>query len=303
MSALCQKRTRALPHRSSKLFRRGGRAACLLHHVKLHLNDAALDHSQIFRRRLRQVDYAPANVRPSVIDADHDRAAVGDVRYAQASAKWQRRMRGCHRMRVESFPASRPLVLVIEARHAIGRFGFRGGMCIHHCRCRRVGFSRDRHFSHDGVTGDVTGRCSAKIQRCLPGRCWNRRRRSELRFVLDERRGSTGRKRSEDRNDRSERHIRRRVSLRSARDHGCETITTDCAPAADRHAPPPNTQNPTADRGRTGAAIGQGGTLITDLLGVWPLCYTRENWKQTRWSGHGSAERTHTLDNLDRPDT
>src|SRR5262249_55498983 len=70
----------------SELFRQRGRAACLLHYVKLHLDDAALDHSQTLRRRLRQVDDAPGNIRPSVIDADHDRAPVGDVRYAQAGA-------------------------------------------------------------------------------------------------------------------------------------------------------------------------------------------------------------------------
>ena len=36
------------------------------------------------------------------------------------------------------------------------------------------------------------------------------------------------------------------------------------------------------------------GTLMTDLLGVWPFCYTRENRGQTRWPGRVSAERTHS---------
>src|SRR6516165_1306000 len=97
----------------SELFRRRGRAACLLHYVKLHLDDAALDHSQTLRRRLRQVDYAAGNVRPSVIDAHCDRARVSDVRYAEAGAKLQRRMLDCHRMGVESFTARRPFDRVI----------------------------------------------------------------------------------------------------------------------------------------------------------------------------------------------
>src|SRR5262249_46756169 len=48
------------------------------------------------------------------------------------------------------------------------------------------------------------------------------------------------------------------VSLRSARDHRCETTTTDCAPPADRHSPPPTVPSPSADRGITAAVASRG---------------------------------------------
>jgi len=144
-------------------------------------------------------------------------------------------------------------------------------MRIQHGRCPRVGFSYDRHFSHDRPMRDVTGRCSAKIQRCVPGRRWRRRRRSKLRFVLNERRWCAGRKRREDRNNRSQRDEWARQWPRPDRDHGCKTITTDDAPTAHRHTPPPTVPNPPGDRGRTAAAISLVQGRLRNCLGVMVL--------------------------------
>ena len=144
-------------------------------------------------------------------------------------------------------------------------------MRVQHRRCSRVGFPRDRHPSHDRATRDAARPCSAKIKRRLPGRRRRHCRRSKLRFVLNEwRRGASG-KRREDRNDRGERQQRRRVSLRSIRDHSCETIITGCAPPADRHTPPPTVQNSPADRGRTAAAISLVRGRLRNCLGVMVL--------------------------------
>src|SRR6516164_2131605 len=46
--------------------------------------------------------------------------------------------------------------------------------------------------------------------------------------------------------------------------------------------------------GQNGGCNQLWGTLMTDLLGVWPFCYTRENRGQPRWPGRVSAERTHS---------
>lgn len=139
-------------------------------------------------------------------------------------------------------------------------------MRIQHGRCPRVGFSRDRCFSHHRVTRDVTGPCTAKIQCCLPGRHWHWRPRSELRSVLNERRWGTGRKRREDRNDRSERDEWARQWPRPDRDHGCKTMTTDDVPTAYRHTPPPNepkfASRSRQNRGRNQSSKGP----VTELL-------------------------------------
>ena len=165
-------------------------------------------------------------------------------------------------------------------------------MRIQHRRCSRIWFFRDRHLSHDRMTGD--GRCSAEMKRCLPGRRWCRRRRerTKLGFVLNERRWGTSRKRREDRNDRHERHKRWRVSLRSARDHGRKTITTDYTPPAHRHAPPPTLPNPTADHGRTAAAISLVQGWLRNCLGVMVLPHARFSAEKRTEIGRGSAYRS-----------
>src|SRR5690242_10176080 len=131
-------------------------------------------------------------------------------------------------------------------------------MRVQHRRCSRVGFPRDRHPSHDRAMRDAARPCSAKIKRRLPGRRWHRRRRSKLRFVLNERGWRAGRKRREDRNDRGERDEWAHQWPRPDPDHGCKTMTTDDVPTAYRHTPPPTLLNPSADRGRTAAVIGRG---------------------------------------------
>src|SRR6516162_6093815 len=153
-------------------------------------------------------------------------------------------------------------------------------MRVQHRRCRRIAFSRDRHFSHHRVTRDLGRPCSAKIKPRVSGRHWRRRWRSKLRrrskLILNERRWRAGRKRREDRNDRHQRDGWARQWSRSDRDHGCKTVTTDDAPTAYRHTPPPTVQSPPADRGKTAAAISLGQGWLRNCLGVmlWP--HTRE---------------------------
>jgi hypothetical protein len=144
-------------------------------------------------------------------------------------------------------------------------------MRIEHRRCGRVGFPRDRHFSHDRVTRNVARRCSAKIKPRVPGRCWRRRRRGKLRSVLNKRGWCAGCKGREDRNDRSERDVWARQWPRPDRDHGCKTITTDDAPTAHRHTPPPTLPNSAADHGRTAAAISLVQGRLRNCLGVMVL--------------------------------
>jgi hypothetical protein len=141
-------------------------------------------------------------------------------------------------------------------------------MRVQHRRRSRVGFPRDRHPSHDRPMRDIARPCSAKIKPRLPGRRWHRRRRSKLRSVLNERRRGTGRKRREDRNDCNQRDKWVRQWPRPARDHGCKRITTNDAPTAHRHTPPPTPQNSPADRGRTAAAISLVQGWLRNCLGV-----------------------------------
>src|SRR5262245_2448113 len=128
----------------------------LFFHLELHLGDAAVDHAERFGGGMRDIDHAPGNERPAVVDPDGDGLPGCDVGDAQARPERQRTVCGGQFSGVELLAARGPRFIFVEARDP--------GRAIRHRR--RFGDVFPRRYGHAPVVRD---RCLALRRRLRRG--------------------------------------------------------------------------------------------------------------------------------------